>query len=102
MLVQEGSVYDRREDSDTSGEAEGDVAPLLPHHLGAVGVTETVNAGADIVPVVRYFQAMLSLHWSRCYHSDATPALLCHKEPAQDTKIPLLGAFLAFRWFFMA
>ena len=50
MLVQEGSVYDRGEDSDTSGEAEGDVAPLLPHHLGAVGVTETVNAGADIVP----------------------------------------------------
>ena len=40
-------------------------------------------------------------------HSVATPALLCKKEPAQGTqsfgtKCPLLGAFLAFRWFFMA
>ena len=35
-------------------------------------------------------------------HSVATPALLCHKEPAQGTQSPLLGAFLAFRWFFMA
>ena len=25
-----------------------------------------------------------------------------HKEPAQDTQSPLLGAFLAFRWFFIA
>ena len=39
-------------------------------------------------------------------HSVATPALLCHKEPAQGTqsplsfrtKCPLLGTFLAFRW----
>ena len=29
-------------------------------------------------------------------HSDATPALLCHKEPAQGTQSPLLGAFLPF------
>ena len=30
--------------------------------------------------------------------SVATPALLCHKEPAEGTKIPLLlGAFLGFR-----
>ena len=35
-------------------------------------------------------------------HSVATPAFLCHKEPAQGTQSPLLGAFLAFRWFFMA
>ena len=35
-------------------------------------------------------------------HTDATPALLFHKEPAQGTQSPLLGAFLAFRWFFMA
>ena len=28
--------------------------------------------------------------------------LLCHKEPAQDTQSPLLGAFLAFHWFFHA
>ena len=36
-------------------------------------------------------------------HSDATPALLCHKEPAQGTQSPLLGrGFLAFCWFFMA
>ena len=26
-----------------------------------------------------------------------TPALLCHKDTAPDTQIPLLGAFLAFR-----
>ena len=32
----------------------------------------------------------------------ATPAFLCHKEPAQVTQSLLLGAFLAFRWFFMA
>ena len=47
----------------------------------------------------------------RGVHSDASPALLCHKEPAQGTQSPLLGAlgrkpptrgFLAFRWFFMA
>ena len=35
-------------------------------------------------------------------HSVATPALLCHKEPAQGTQSPLLGEFLAFHWFFMA
>ena len=33
---------------------------------------------------------LLRSHWSRCYNSDATPALLCHKEPAQDTQSPLL------------
>ena len=32
----------------------------------------------------------------RGVHSDATPALLCHKEPAQGTQSPLLGAFLPF------
>ena len=32
----------------------------------------------------------------RGFHSDAAPALLCHKEPAQGTKSPLLGAFLPF------
>ena len=36
------------------------------------------------------------------FHCVATPALLCHKKPAQGTQSPLLGAFLAFRWFFMA
>ena len=35
-------------------------------------------------------------------HDVATPALLCHKEPAHGTKSPLLGPFLAFCWFFMA
>ena len=46
-------------------------------------------------------------------HSDATPALLCHKEPARRIQSPLLGALerkipplggilLAPRWFFMA
>ena len=47
----------------------------------------------------------------RGVHSDASQGLLCHKEPAQGTQSPLLGAlgrkpptrgFLAFRWFFMA
>ena len=33
-------------------------------------------------------------------HFVAQPALLCHKEPAQG--IQSLGAFIAFRWFFMA
>ena len=53
------------------------------------------------------------MHWSRNaqallsfigpeLHSVATTALLCHKEPAPGTKTPLLGAFLAFHWFFMA
>ena len=32
-------------------------------------------------------------------HSVATPALLCHKEPARRIQSPLLGAP---RWFFMA
>ena len=36
------------------------------------------------------------------FHSDASPALLFHKKPAQGTQSPLLGAFLASRWFFMA
>ena len=31
-----------------------------------------------------------------------TSALLCHKDTAQGTQSPLLGAFLAFRWFFIA
>ena len=47
-------------------------------------------------------------------HSDAPPALLCHKEPARRIQSPLLGALerkippllggilLAPRWFFMA
>ena len=33
------------------------------------------------------------------FHSDATPALLCHKEPAQGT---LKRVFFAFLWFFIA
>ena len=53
-------------------------------------------------------QVRLCSHWSSFYitalslvesfrvmkyfHSDATPALLCHKEPAQGTQSPLLGA----------
>ena len=35
-------------------------------------------------------------------HSVATPALLCHKEPAQCTQSTLNGGFLAFRCVFMA
>ena len=50
----------------------------------------------------RYIQPLLSLvellHYcaliGRELHSDASPALLCHKEPAQGTQSPLLGSFL--------
>ena len=60
------------------------------------------------VPGARYVQALLSLvellHYcaliGRELHSDATPAFLCHKELAQGTQSPQLGAFLVFRWFF--
>ena len=35
--------------------------------------------------------------------SDATPAVLCHKEPARrKNKYPLIGVLLAHRWFFMS
>ena len=51
-----------------------------------------------------------SLTWNRTDYiisdcnktSIATPALLCHKEPAQGTQSSLPWAFLVFRWFFMA
>ena len=53
---------------------------------------------------VRYIQALLSLVQCLQYcaligrklFSDATPALICHKEPAQGTQSPLLGTFLFF------
>ena len=35
-------------------------------------------------------------------HHVATPALLCHKQPAQVTQSPLLWALGALSWFFMA
>ena len=44
---------------------------------------------SNIFRVMKYFQ------------SDASPALLCHKESAQGIKA-FLGSFLAFRRFFMA
>ena len=43
-------------------------------------------------------KSMFCSHWSRWF---IEPALLCHKEPAQGTKSPLLGAFLTFHWFFI-
>ena len=57
----------------------------------------------------RYIQPLLPLvellHYGpligREVQSFAPPALLCHKEPAHGTQSPLLGAFLAFHWFFM-
>ena len=58
MFVQEGSVDDRREDSDPSSEAEGDFIPFLADNHGAVGVTETVDAGPHVVPVVRTVQVL--------------------------------------------
>ena len=59
--------------------------------------------------VVKYFHALKGHTIGGL--SDARPALLCHKEPAQGTQSPLLGVlgrntprgvFLAIRWFFMA
>ena len=51
----------------------------------------------------RNVQAWLSLvetfKMLKYFHSVATPALLCHKEPARRIQSPLLGTP---RWFFMA
>ena len=84
--------------------------PTFPDELGAILclvvtlITERIYV-VDWVPFLTreiYLGLRLSLvlattimrsHWSRC---------LCHKEPAQGTQRPLLGAFLAFRWFFIA
>ena len=41
-------------------------------------------------------------HWSRSTEILCSDWMLPrHKEPAQGTQSPLLGAFLVFRWFFM-
>ena len=83
------------------------------HHGGISSLGSGVEGGPASPAVAlgeRYSQAWLSLvkllHYcaliGRELHSDATPALLCHKEPAQGTQSPLLGVFLAFHWFFMA
>ena len=68
-----------------------DLSLALPPLLGAqrggaehsLGVTQHGgvggSAGRDI---------------SRLLNSDVTPALLCHKEPARETRSPLIGAFL--------
>lgn len=45
---------------------------------------------------------MCCSHWLNFDQSVAPPALLCHEEPAQDTQRPLLEAYLALSWFFMA
>ena len=66
-----------------------------------------VGGDALVVDDQRYCQAPIGpfLHYCALIgpelHSDVTPALLCHKEPAQGTQTPLQGAFLAFHWFFM-
>ena len=46
-------------------------------------------------------QIMFCSDWLDLDHSVATQALLCHKDTAQGTQSPLLGAFLAFRFGFM-
>ena len=45
----------------------------------------------------------LCSHWLDLDHSDPMQALLCHKDTAQGSQIPLLlGAFLVFSCVFMA
>ena len=50
----------------------------------------------------RNVEALLSLVESfivlKYFHGDATPALLCHKEPAQGTHSTLLGPFAGSLW----
>ena len=65
--------------------------------VGAVVVAILIGSKDPGFALIGRAITLLSSHWLR-----ARPALFCHKEPAQDTQSPLLGAFLAFRWFFMA
>ena len=68
----------------------------------SVYIYTTGQAGETSLVQLRHYCALIG----RELHSDATPALLCHKEPAQGTQrkneLSLKGAFLAFWWFFMA
>ena len=62
--------------------------------LSLVGIVEIVLSLVESFIELKYF------------HDVATPALLCHKEPARHIQSPLLGVYggilLAPRWFFMA
>ena len=72
--------------------------------------SEPVVLSTGFSTLVGQGMSRLGSHWSR---DVATPALLCHKEPARRIQSPLLGALerkipplggilLAPRWFFMA
>ena len=91
------------------------VKPVWLHHLSvAVEFTcglsdaevedKTIRrrAGAIFSTLIGGGPTMFCSHWLDLDHSVAPPAHLCHKEPAQDTQSFLLGAYLAYRWFFMA
>ena len=84
-----------------AGEADGSLLTKLyrrglhsKYHVIVLILQETSQS--------KYDGLYIRLEADQMAHSVATPALLCHKEPAQGTQSPLLGAFLAFRWFFMA
>ena len=64
--------------------------------------SSSYNAALSLVEnfrVLKYFHALKGPIIGAL--SDATPAILFHKEPARR-KNPLLGVFVAPRWFFMA
>ena len=85
-----------------SNSCPGDIAPVLPScwacRTPSQAAALRTSTGRDI--------SRLCSHWSSSYitalslvesfkvlkyfHSDATPALLCHKEPAQGTQSPLM------------
>ena len=69
-------------------------------------ILQTLQLQSGALSLVGIVEIVLSLVQSftelKYFHSVATPALLYHKDTAQDTQWPLLRAFLAFHRFFMA
>ena len=70
----------------------------LHQSQGSVGSVAVGDVVLQAVVLIAVFSTGCRDHLQRV----ATPALLWHKEPAKGTQSPLLGAFLAFHWFFMA
>ena len=74
---------------------------FLLYHFMAPSINQTFFF--HFFSIKQYNSPGVATVWSTRYrdhfrgvHSDASPALLCHKEPAQGTQSPLLGAFLPF------
>ena len=83
---------------DGVGVQEGDVA------VEALQPAEVLSGGGvEVEPVLPggYIKAWLSLV-ELLHYCALIGRELCHKELAQGTKSPLLGAFFALHWFFMA